>query len=162
MAEPRSRSEELGAIGARVRESLIKAMAQVHGDRPSDAQPLAHAEEVEQWRLPTSPAAVEAFKRGGTLEEATDANRMWAAGMKQQQEQMRASGASEDDIHSAGFSDEAIFKTCRQHAYERGKANGKNDPALEAKWHREMAKRVAAQREQPTYQTMGGGGGGDA
>jgi hypothetical protein len=153
------RAERLGEQGAKYRQALIENMAKVYGNRPSDAQPLSNDEELRLWMLPTSPAAVEAFKRGATLEEAAEANRLWAEGMKAQQQRLRLQGVPDKEIHAQGWSDEAIFKTTRAHAYERGKANAKDDPATEADYHQKMAQRAAQKRaQQMSYQTVGEGG----
>lgn len=152
MPDEPSKAEQIGKRGAEYRQALIENMARVYGARPSNAQPLSHAEELRLWELPTSPAAVEALKMGGTLEEAREANRLWAQTMKDQANQMRQDGATEAQVHEAGLSDDAIFKTTRKHAYERGKANGKNDPAIEAEYHAKMAERAAkARATQMTY-----------
>lgn len=155
MAEQLTPAQVMGKQGAAFKDALVKAMAQVHGDRPSDATPLSHEEELRLWMLPTSPAAVEALKRGATTAEAEQANRLWADMLRAQQQNMRQQGASDQDIHDQGFSDEAIFKATRAHAYERGKANSRNDPQREAEWHAKMAERAAKARAgQPTIEDV--------
>lgn len=150
-----SKSERLGKRAAEFRAALIEKMAAAYGGKPADAQPLSHAEALRLWMLPTSPAAEEAFKRGATLEEATQANAMWAQMLKQRQDQMRQGGATDQQIHDAGFSDEAIFRTTRRHAYEQGKAESRDDPEREADYHTRLARRAAAARSGASVQDDG-------
>lgn len=146
MAEQMTPAQSMGKQGAAFKDALVKAMVQVHGDMPSNAEPLSHQEELRLWMLPTSPAAIEAFKRGATMAEAEQANRMWADAMRAQQQNLRQQGQADEQIHEAGFSDERIFQATRKHAYERGKAASKNDPALEVEFHSRMAERAARLR----------------
>lgn len=154
MPAPPSRAEQLGKQGADFKQALVKAMARAYGERSSNAAPISHERELELYMQPTSPAALEALKMGGTPQDAEEANRMWAVGMRQQQEQMRQAGLAagtpqeqvDQQIHDAGLSDEAIFQACRQHAFELGKQHSQDDPEKEVQYHDRMATKAQQQR----------------
>lgn len=133
-------------LGVQTRQRLIELMAKLWGDKPSDAQHISAERELEMWLEPTSPAAEEVFKAGGSMETASRANAMYADWMKQQ-----------------GATDDQIAQVTRAQAYQLGKINSRGDPGIEADWHAKMAER--AQRAQvaqspPTYQDVTGQQGG--
>lgn len=132
--------DRIDKLGVEYRNGLIEKMAEVLDNRPTGGEKIGPERELELWLTPTSPAAVIALKRGATLEEAHEANAMWANLMTQQ-----------------GAPEELILETCRRFAYERGKYHGRGDLARETKWHEKMAERAYAKLAGAmTYETMDG------
>lgn len=156
MPEEQPRYLQYGEQGAKFRQALIEKMAEAwNGGKSSTAAPINYEREVELYRLPTSPAALEAYKLGGTIEEAEEANRLWAQGMKQQQAEMKAQGAKPADIAAAGLSDEQIFAACRKHAFELGRQASRDDPERENAYHEKMTAKLTKLRGGMSYETVG-------
>jgi hypothetical protein len=150
-------SERIGKLGGAYREALIKSMAEAYGERPANAERIDHERELMMWMMPTSPAALEAFKRGGTLQDAEEANRLWAQAKKAEQQAALQQGATPEQLKEAGLTDDAIFGASRKYAVARAKAHGKGDPKLEVEWHEAQAKKAAewrAKQQQPTQPTI--------
>lgn len=149
MAEPKSRAEQLGEQGASYLDGLVKEGARLLGGRSSTAQNISHEREVELWRMPTSPAAEEARKLGGSAEDIEQANRLWVAHQINQRRAMTDGGATAEQIKEAGLTDQQIAQVARKHAYEMGKQHGHDDPEQEYRYHAKMRERVAR-----TYRTV--------
>ena len=134
--------EKFGKQGANFREALIRGMAAAYGGVSSNGAKISHERELEEWMKPTSPAAQQAIKMGGTFEDAVAANQMFSSWMKSQ-----------------GASDEDIAKTCRAGAYELGKTNGQNDPEKEHEYHVRMSGKAMALQagERPLIEDVTGG-----
>lgn len=164
MPDDETRSQKFGKIGADYRQTRIEAMAKRYGGKASEAVALSPDEELAQYRKPTSMAAQIVLQRGGSIEEAEQANALEAQHLKQQQFMMRSqlqqSGATADQmlkaLTDAQLTDDLIFKQTRAMAWELAKANGKNDIVEETAYHEKMVKKLqehrAASQTQPTYQ----------
>lgn len=120
--------DRVSKLGVEYRNGLIEQMSEVLQQRPTDGEKIGPARELELWRMPTSPAAVIALKRGATLDEANQANAMWAQHMAEQ-----------------GAPEELILETCRKFAYERGKYHARGSLKRECEWHEKMAAKALAQ-----------------
>jgi hypothetical protein len=165
MPEDETRSQKFGKVGADYRQRLIESMADRYGGKASEAVALSPDEELAQYRKPTSMAAQIVLQRGGSIEEAEQANALEAQHLKQQQFMMRSqlqqSGATADQmlkaLTDAQLTDDAIFRTTRAMAWELAKANGKNDIAEETRYHETMVKKLQEHRAktaQPTYEPV--------
>lgn len=129
-------ADRVSRLGVEYRSGLIEQMAKALDNRPTDGEKIGPQRELELWEQPTSPAAKIALQRGATLEEANEANAMWADAMRRQ-----------------GAPEELIAQTCRQFAYERGKYHARGDLERETKWHETMAER-SARKAQQSYATL--------
>ncbi len=163
-----SRAETIGKIGVSYRQRLIDRMVQAVGNRASDAVKLSPEEELQRWMLPTSDAAMIAFKNGGSLADAEQANALSAQDAKQQQAalttQLQQQGASPEDVYKAlkqgGLTDDQILQGHRKYAHALGKSNSGGKPSREVAYHQTMSEKAAALRaaQQPTITTVGGEG----
>lgn len=151
-------SDRVAQLGLDYRQALIENMARLVGDRPMRGAKISHQRELELWMLPTSPAAIEAFKRGASLPEAEQANAMWAQQMVAEREAMLQQQAPPEQIEQAGLTDAAIFETCRKFAVQRGRFHGHDDPEKEAAYHEKMAARASAFRAGETMSEPSDGG----
>jgi hypothetical protein len=120
-----------------------------------------------RWLLPTSDAAILAFKQGGKLADAEAANALSANHAREQQQalmmQMQQQGASAEDtvkaLTQAGLTDDQIFQSHRKYAYALGKSNSGGKASKEVEYHSKMAEKAAAYRasqmqQQPTITTL--------
>lgn len=164
----KSRSAIIGEAGVLLRQRLIDRMVQAVGNRASDAVKLSPDEELQRWMLPTSDAAMIAFKNGGAFADAEHANALSAADAKNQQSaitaQLQQQGAGPEDVFKAltqaGLTDDQIFQAHRKYAHALRKSNGRGKPSHEVAYDERMAEKAQLHRaaQQPTITTVGGQG----
>ena len=133
-------------FAGKARAHVIEGMAKVYGGHARDDVRLSGEEEINEWRRPSSPAALKVLEQGGTLEDAERANAMHAEYLKGQQAAARQLGWDAKKLAEAGLDDDGIFRQCRAQAWEMTRANGKASITEQIAYQERMEAKVAAHR----------------